>query len=179
MLAKVRRCWTAYTSLKGCWGRKRLRNAELEKGDFVLCKIKTENAQNNFLHYVGKVLKVESEESIEIQFYRQSKMTGRFVLPQLEDISAVGKEEIMTCLPKPSTTGGIKHVASMLQLPIDLTAYHCQWLSMHKSICSVLKEENSPVFHKDKWYFTSENYLLLFQFQIAIIDAIYFVFLFE
>ena len=37
-----------------------------------MCKIKTVNAQNNFLHYIGKVLKVEPEESIEIQFYRQS-----------------------------------------------------------------------------------------------------------
>ena len=79
------------------------------------------------MYYVGKVLQQFGNNNYEIDFYRQyRKMPGRFTKPPMEDLAEILRNDIIMVLPEPTSTGGTKRVASMLQFPVDLQDYNCQ-----------------------------------------------------
>ena len=91
---------------------------EPEVDDFVLVKLTPVNSKNA-VHYVAQIVDVSTDDegtAYHVEFYRQSrKMPSRFTKPLVEDCDKINRDEIVMCLPKPSTTGGTKRVASMMQ----------------------------------------------------------------
>ena len=101
-------------------------NKELEIGDYIIVKLISRNS-TKARHYVVNIVEKNSNGDYEVQFFRQSpKIPGKFVKPIEEDASIVQREDIVFCLPPPSSVGGTKRMQLMLRFPIILDKFSCE-----------------------------------------------------
>ena len=101
-------------------------NKELEVGDYIIVKLMPIN-RTKVRHYVAKVIEKNKDGDYEVQFFRQSfKVSGKFVKPIEEDISTVQREDIVFCLPAPSSVDGTKRIQSMFKFLVSLDKFSCK-----------------------------------------------------
>ena len=91
----------------------------------MLVKLVSVNTVKSF-YYVGRVIDNE-DDSLVVSFYRQSaKAPDSFAMPNVEDISAVEKDDIVMCLPQPIHSATTKRVAASVHFSINLAHFKCQ-----------------------------------------------------
>ena len=101
-------------------------NKKLEVGDYIIVKLMPINS-TKARHYVANIVEKNEDGDYKVQFFRQSsKVPGKFVKPIEEDTSIVQREDIVFCLPPPSSVGGTKRMQSMLRFPVGLDKFSCE-----------------------------------------------------
>ena len=101
-------------------------NKELEVGDYIIVKLMPINS-TKARHYVANIVEKNEDGDYEVQFFRQSsKVPGKLVKPNEEDTSIVQREDIVFCLPPPSSVGDTKRMQSMLRFPVGLDEFSCE-----------------------------------------------------
>lgn len=88
-----------------------------EEGEYVLVEFNAKEAT----YYIGKILTViDKDQEFGISYLRKSsKVLGKFVLPQVPDLSSVCRDDIKMILPKP-TYSGTKRQQNYLEFAVDL-----------------------------------------------------------
>lgn len=89
-----------------------------EEGEYVLVEFKAKEPT----YYIGKILTgIDKNQEFEISYLRKSsKVLGKFVLPQVPDLSNVSRGDIKMILPKP-TYSGTKRQQNHLDFAVDLS----------------------------------------------------------
>lgn len=91
----------------------------IEIGDFVLVKFTT---KSSLLHYIGCVIK-ENSNDFSINFLKRSDACSfSFVYPEKEDIATVLRRDL-TKLPHPMISGGTERVALKMKFNCDFSKY--------------------------------------------------------
>ena len=73
----------------------------LDKGDFVLVRFPL---KTKMIHYIGQILSINNE-TLEVKFLRRKGLSNTFKFPDVEDISNVDKDDILSKLSTPLTSG--------------------------------------------------------------------------
>lgn len=95
-------------------------NDNIEVGDYVLVKLKTEKLIRN---YVVKVIDKNSEETIILYLKKMQKSDG-FFLPEDAQSFFLMDEDIITKLPPQVVIGGSKRKANQVKFPINFDCYN-------------------------------------------------------
>ena len=100
-------------------------NTEPEVGDYIIVKLMPINS-TKARHYVSNIAEKDKDGDYKEQLFRQlSKVPGEFGKPIEEDTSIVQKEDIVFCLPPPSSVGGTKRIQLMLRFSISFYTFSC------------------------------------------------------
>lgn len=94
-------------------------------GDYVLIEFK--NDKRN-VYFIGNVTQRKDDENdVEVSFLRKSsKVKGKFVVPNVPDVSSVHIGDIKMILPNPKPCGGTKRQQSYYTFEIDFSLIHIQ-----------------------------------------------------
>ena len=99
-------------------------NNEPEVGDYIIVKLMPINSMKAG-HYVANIVEKNEDDDYEVQFFKHSsKFFCNFVKSIEKDASIVQREDIVFCLPPPSSVGSTKRIQSMLSFPVNLDKSH-------------------------------------------------------
>lgn len=87
-------------------------------GDYVLVQYESVNKKNIF--HVGETLRKDNDD-YEMKFLRSTKMTNKFMKPNIEDKALVHVSQIKQILPKAVSCGQTKRQQGHISFKIDLS----------------------------------------------------------
>lgn len=95
---------------------------KLKIDDYVLVKLAH---KTRFKFYVGCIQAVYGQSDFDIKFLRK-KHGGSFVYPEVEDLSQIERNEIVSKLPIPVSVPGTARTAGYLSFNVDFSLYDVQ-----------------------------------------------------
>lgn len=79
----------------------------LKCDDFIIVKFPQKKYD---IHFVGQIIKLTSQNEMEVKFLR--KIGEKFSFPLMEDVSLVLREDIVACLQPPKIIKGTTRISS-------------------------------------------------------------------
>lgn len=96
---------------------------ETKIGDYVLVKLAH---KTRFKFYVGCIQAVYGHSDFDIKFLRKKHGGSFFFFPEVEDLSQIERNEIISKLPNPVSVPGTARTAGYLSFNVDFSFYDVQ-----------------------------------------------------
>lgn len=97
---------------------------KFSEGNYILIKLKVEGKrENNFVHYIGKVLQINENISVRVKYLRKSVKTNEFYFPDEEDLDEITPDQVVGKLMPPTAKGSSKRLCKYLSFKENLKGF--------------------------------------------------------